>query len=108
MKVQVLLSDVAEDGGAFCVVPRTHHRADTDCDDPAFHPARSAGYLGKVDEPVPEAVKMALPAGTIVIFDTHLHHTALANTSGVDREPHDHCWHLGCILPRVPAMIVDR
>ena len=24
-------------------------------------------------------------------------------TSG---QPHDHCWHLGCILPRVPAMIV--
>ena len=23
--------------------------------------------------------------------------------------PHDHCWRLGCILPRVPAMIVrDR
>ena len=21
-------------------------------------------------------------------------------------ETHDHCWHLGCILPRVPAMIV--
>ena len=37
-------------------------------------------------------------------------------TSGKDRtgllsalvlgEPHDYCWHLGCILPRVPAMIV--
>ena len=22
------------------------------------------------------------------------------------RDPHDYCWHLGCILPRVPAMIV--
>ena len=21
-------------------------------------------------------------------------------------KPHDYCWHLGCILPRVPAMIV--
>ena len=21
-------------------------------------------------------------------------------------EPHDHCWHLGCILPRVPEIIV--
>ena len=23
-----------------------------------------------------------------------------------DGKPHDHCWHLGCILPRAPAMIV--
>ena len=21
---------------------------------------------------------------------------------------HDHCWHLGCILPRVPAIIVRQ
>ena len=86
VKVQVLLSDVSDNGGAFSVVPGTHRRSEVDCSHPEFHPARTAGYLGKVDVPVPDAVKMALPAGTVVIFDTHLHHTALANTSGRNRD----------------------
>ena len=32
--------------------------------------------------------------------------TALAERGGVSRIIFDYCWHLGCILPRVPAMIV--
>ena len=26
--------------------------------------------------------------------------------SAVGGDPHDHCWHLGCIPPKVPAIIV--
>ena len=32
--------------------------------------------------------------------------SAFPHDHDMSRKSHDHCWYLGCILPRVPAMIV--
>ena len=48
--------------------------------------------------------QVVAPAGSTLIFGETTVHATGPLRSG--RNPHGHCWDLGCILPRVPAMIV--
>lgn len=84
LKVHVLLSDVGEDGGAFCLAPGSH-RWGKRGDDNSAAAALTQQYGGAQAELLPDLAKMALPAGSIVIFSTHCWHTVLPNTSGIDR-----------------------
>ena len=91
VKVQVLLSDVSENGGALAVVPGSHlagqPRKGKAGTAPAFADYKSSrtpdGW--RAEDEMAGMVKMAHRAGTMVVFDTHTWHTATANTSGVDR-----------------------
>ena len=79
--MQVLLSDVSDDGGALALVPGSHlvgrpgegKRGTA----PAFADFRSgrtpSGH--RSEDEMPGMVKMAHKAGTMVVFSTHTWHT---------------------------------
>ena len=88
-KVFYYLDDITDDMGPFSVVPGSH----TWPDDPpgssnsfAEGPSSTeAPYTGTSLENMPQMQKLAAPAGTAIIWNVALWHTATANTSPRDR-----------------------
>jgi ectoine hydroxylase len=89
-KVFYYLDDISDDMGPFSVVPGSH----TWPDDPpgSFNSfavetnAEKPQYAGAQLEDMPEMKKLTAPAGTAVIWNVALWHTATANTSASDRQ----------------------
>ena len=88
-KVFYYLDDITDDMGPFSIVPGSHIRPD---DPPgsansfAENPSTQAPcYTGSALENMPQMKKLTAPAGTAVIWNVALWHTATANTSPRDR-----------------------
>jgi ectoine hydroxylase-related dioxygenase (phytanoyl-CoA dioxygenase family) len=111
VKVMIYFSDVAEDGGCTVVVPGSHRVLEG----PQLlgrsfggggNRGTGAGGGAAPQSEMPYHKKFAVPAGTAVLMDTRIWHTAFSNTSGVDR------W--GVILTYTPrthrqlGMVVDN
>jgi ectoine hydroxylase len=75
-KVFYFLDDITEDMGCFSVVPGTHKQDDA--------PSRSE-YVGDTLEDRPGMIKITGAAGSCVIWDVTIWHSATANTSTHDR-----------------------
>lgn len=75
-KAFYFLDDITEDMGCFAVVPGTHKMDDA--------PPRS-DYVGDTLEDMPGMMKVTGPAGSCVIWDVTIWHSATANTSCRDR-----------------------
>ena len=79
------LSDVSEHGGPTAVIPGSHKfLSDTE--------------IPELDDPtqMPGAVRMAVPAGTVWLFNARGFHAAMPNDSDVARRviiySYGHCW----------------
>ena len=80
IKVQLLLSDCESDGGCMCLVPGTAT---------AEHPTADAqgeffaglGVDGERQEEMAGMRRMTGAAGTAIVFDTRVYHTALPNNT---------------------------
>ncbi len=88
-KVFYYLDDITDDMGPFSIVPGSHTRPD---DPPgsansfAENPRTQAPcYTGSELGNMPQMKKITAPAGTAVIWNVALWHTATANTSTRDR-----------------------
>jgi ectoine hydroxylase-related dioxygenase (phytanoyl-CoA dioxygenase family) len=88
-KVFYYLDDITEDMGAFSVVPGSHTwPADPPGPPNSFADGPSIeepSYVGAQLEKMPDMKKITAPAGTAVIWNVALWHTATANTSPRDR-----------------------
>ncbi len=89
-KVFYYLEEITEDMGAFSVVPGSHTRPD---DPPGSTnsfsteaSAVAAPYTDAQLEAMPAMQKLGAPAGTAVIWNVALWHTATANTANRDRK----------------------
>jgi ectoine hydroxylase-related dioxygenase (phytanoyl-CoA dioxygenase family) len=89
VKVFVGLWDLPPNGGATAVVPMTHRIPTGPSQTLARGSFRSSGRNTAEDALhqtlMPNYVEAALPAGCGIAFDSHVWHTSMPNTSGVDR-----------------------
>ena len=69
--------------GSLAIVPGSHHLGAKG--DIADYKSSRTQHGWRHEDDMPGMVKMTHKAGTIVVFDTTVWHTATANTSGVDR-----------------------
>ena len=64
---------------------------------------QAATYLAWIDA---SALGLGSNAALDRLFREHFVGLSDGGYFGREGTPHDHCWHLGCILPRVPATTV--
>ena len=76
VKVFYYFEDQNEDMGCFALVPGTHRHSER---------VPHKEYDGETLEDMPDMVKIALPAGSAILWDALLWHTGLANVSAKDR-----------------------
>ena len=112
LKVFVNLADIPADGGCTAVVPRTHKLRSMPHELFGARAFSRENGTGVNLERMPNAMPFAVPAGTACIFDTACWHTAMNNTSAVDRQ--SVILGYNCVVPRrntgelIPPAMLER